>query len=405
MTTFVYKARDLRGKSIRGVIEADSEVNAAAYIERLSLSPVAISSQSELDGFIASFERRFQRISHQEVLVFTRQLSTLISTGVPLIQTLENVGQQTGNPRFKEVVVGLIDSIKSGASFSAALSRYPLIFSNLYISMIRVGETAGLLDKVLKRLADLSTQDIDLRSRLRAALIYPCVLAIVAFLIVNFVMIGVLPKFVAIFEASEAKLPWPTVMLLAVSDFLRAYWWVLGLGLTFLSMTLRSYYRTPEGKFKIDGMVLNLPMAGPLVLKVLVCRFSRSIAALTRSGVPVLEALTVIESTIENSVLQRIIANVREAVSGGQSLTEPFEASGLFPPMVIQLINTGERSGKLGEMFDQIADFYEPEVEFTVRNLTSILEPVMLLVMGVIVSFISLSVLLPIFNLIKIIRR
>ncbi len=404
MATFVYKARDSQGKLVKGVVDADDETKAAAGVEKMGLIPVEISFQAAVD--VNSLMRfKFKRVSHQEILVFTRQLSTLVGTGAPLITSLENVAEQTQNFRFKQVVRNIIGSLESGISFSESLAQYPDIFGSLYVSLIKVGEAGGLLDRVLARLAELSTQEIDMRSRIRSALVYPVVLALIAFVIVNFVLVAILPKFVVIFEASSAKLPLPTQILLTLSYIVRTYWWLLGLGVIIGLSALRSYYRTPAGRFQIDSLLLHLPLFGPLSLKVMISRMSRSIAALTKSGVPVLEALTVIESSVSNVVLQKMIGNTRVAISQGQSLTEPFKASGLFPPLVIQMINTGERTGRLDQMFEQIANFYEPEIEFTVRNLTSLLEPIMLLVMGIIVAFIAMSVLLPIFNLISVIRR
>lgn len=390
---------------MRGLIDAQDETSAALGIERLGLSPVSITLPAGIISLNNLFNKQFRKISHQELLVFTRQLSTLIATGTPLTQSLQNVYEQTQNIRFKQVIDNIIDSLKAGTSFSDSLSQYPQIFTNLYISLVRVGETGGILDKVLSRLADLSTEELNLRSRLRSALVYPVVLAIVAFLIVNFVLVGVLPKFVAIFEASSARLPLPTKILLTMSYLLRNFWWLFALGAIFGLGWFRRYYRLSAGRLRVDSLILRLPLFGPLILKVLVCRFSRSVAALTKSGIPVLEALSVVEDTISNVVLRGIIQNIRSSISSGQSLTEPFKASGLFPPMVIQLINTGERTGRIDEMFDQIASFYEPEIESTMRNLTSLLEPAMLLLMGGVVAFIALSVLLPIFNLISIIRR
>lgn len=413
MITFSYKARDAQGKMAQGVIDAENETKAALSIEKLGLSPVDIRVTSNarlpageagsMGGGLMRF--RMKKISHQELLIFTRQLSTLISTGAPLITSLENVSGQTQNLKFKQVIKDIISSLEGGLSFSESLARYPDIFGNLYVSLIKVGEAGGLLDKVLSRLAELSTQEIDMRSRIRSALVYPVVLALVAFIIVNFVLIAVLPKFVTIFEASSAKLPLPTTILLSLSYIVRHFWWVIGLGVIFGLNGLRNYYRTSAGHYHIDYLLLRLPLFGPLNLKVMISRMSRSIAALTKSGVTVLEALTVVENTLSNVVLQKMIKDTRVAISQGQSLTEPFQASGLFPPMVIQLINTGERTGRLDQMFDQIASFYEPEIEFTVRNLTSLLEPIMLLGMGLIVAFIALSVLLPIFNLISVIRK
>lgn len=406
MSVYQYKARDAGGNLMEGVVEAEDETAAASNLESSGLTPLTISPRSAAVNN-ASLSRRFffKKVSRQEVLIFTRQLATLISTGVPLIQSLENVSNQTANPSFKQVINEIINALRSGVSFSESLLRYPAFFPNLYVSMVKVGETGGLLDKVLVRLAELSTQDIDLRSHLRSVLIYPLVLAVVAFLIVNFVLVGVLPKFVTIFESSQASIPIPTRFLLFTSHMLRSYWWLGIIAIILGWQWFRSYYRTAHGRLKFDTLILRLPLFGPLILRVMVCRFSRSIAALTKSGIPILNALEVVESTISNRALSRMLEGVRTAVSRGQSLTEPFAASGLFPPMVIQLINTGERTGRLDDMFEQIALFYEPEIEFTIRNLTSLLEPVMLLGMGLVVAFIALSVLLPIFNLISIVRR
>jgi type IV pilus assembly protein PilC len=404
MASFIYKARNVQGESIHGIIDAADENKAASAIEHLGLIPIQISHNT--GSYSGSFMQfRIKRISRQELLIFTRQLSTLVATGAPLITSIQNVADQAQNPRFKQILGNIVSSLESGVSFSESLAQYPDIFGDLYVSLIKVGEAGGLLDKVLARLAELSVQEIDLRSRITSALVYPAVLASVAFIIVNFVLVAVLPKFTAIFEASSAKLPLPTRALLGLSYLARNYWWLMALAAVFILNALRNYYRTPDGRRYFDSLFLRLPLFGPLTLKVMVSRLSRSIAALTKSGVPVLEALTVVETTVSNVVLQNMIKDTRAAISSGQSLTEPFKASGLFPPMVIQLINTGERTGRLDKMFDQIADFYEPEIEFTIRNLTSLLEPIMLLVMGTVVVFIALSVLLPIFNLISVIKK
>ncbi|OGX45245.1 MAG: hypothetical protein A3G38_00820 [Omnitrophica WOR_2 bacterium RIFCSPLOWO2_12_FULL_51_8] len=294
MPTFTYKARDAVGRLTRGFIDAEDQLKAAFNIEKLGLSPIDISTPGRPyhpKNLMMVFS--FKKVSRQEALVFTRQLSTLISTGAPLIQSLNNVREQAQNIRFKQVIAGLIASLEGGLSFSAALSQYPHIFPKLYVSLVKVGETAGLLDKVLARLADLSTQEIDMQSRLRSALVYPAVLAGIAFLIVNFVLVGILPKFVSIFEASSAKLPLPTKVLLSLSYILNRFWWLLILAVIFGLSSLRNYHRSPAGRLKIDALLLRLPFAGPLLLKIMVARFSRSTAALVMSGVPVLEALGV----------------------------------------------------------------------------------------------------------------
>ena len=405
MPTYNYKARDTGGNLVQNTLEAQNETDAAARIGEMGLVPITIAVEAASARIKSVFAPRLRKVSRQEMLIFTRELATLISTGIPLIQALQSVADHAANVRFAQILNEIVVSIKGGASFSAALSRYPEIFNNLYVSLVKVGEAGGLLDKVLLRLAELGTQDIDLRSRVRSVLIYPAVLALIAFVIVTFVLIGVLPKFVTVFEASQAKLPIPTQILLGTSGFLRNYWWALIIGVVVALNIFGTYYRSVKGRLKFDALILRMPLFGPLILKVMVTRFARSIAALTRSGIPILEALGVVEGTVSNMALQQVIGNVRVAISRGQSLTEPFAASGLFPPMVIQLINTGERSGKIDAMFEQIASFYEPDIEFTIRNLTSLLEPIMLLGMGLVVAFIALSVLMPIFNLISVVRR
>jgi len=277
MPTYNYKARDAAGNLVENTAEADNETAAALAIEQLGYSPVSISLRRAGTGFAALLDPR-KRISRQETLIFTRQLATLIATGIPLIQALENTAGQAANKEFAAIIRDIIASVKGGSSLSEALARYPQIFPGLYVSLVRVGEAGGLLDEVLQRLAELSTQDIDLRSRLRSVLIYPAVLASIAFVIVNFILIGVLPKFVTIFEASQAKLPLPTQLLLGISYVLRNYWWVLAAALLFGINLFGNYYRSSKGKLKVDTLALRLPLFGPLILKVMVTRFARSIS-------------------------------------------------------------------------------------------------------------------------------
>jgi type IV pilus assembly protein PilC len=270
--------------------------------------------------------------------------------------------------------------------------------------MVKIGETGGLLDEVLERLAWLGAQELEIRSRVQAALVYPVVLISLSLTVVAFILIAVLPNFVAIFEASQAKLPVPTKVILALSSGLRNFWYIaLGI-IIFLGLWLKSYISTAEGRYKIDGLILKAPLFGDLYLKIMISRFSRAMASLTKTGVPFHEGLAVVETSITNSVLRKIFEDIRERINVGQGVTEAFRVSGIFPPMVIQLMSSGEKSGHMDEMFSEVASFYEPEVEYTLRNFTSLLEPFLLLIMGAIVGFIALSVLLPIFNLIKIIK-
>lgn len=404
MPKYIYRARDRVGQLITGVVESDDEYAVASSLRDLGYSIIQISAQPKAQELISSFSQRFKGITRQEIIVFTRQLATLLRTGNTLTSSLDNVSEQVHNLKFKEIIKQVMRDVQGGLSFSEAVSKHPRVFDNFFVSMVRVGETGGLLDDVLERLASLGTQELEIRTRIQSALVYPIALVFLSFIVVNFILIAVLPHFVSIFQASQAKLPLPTRMILGLSWALRNLWYVFFGVLIFSAIQIRRYISTSEGRYNIDQRILKVPLFGELYLKVMISRFSRAMAALTKSGIPFLDGLVVVENTISNLVIRRTFENMRRSISEGQNLTEVFRTAGIFPPMVIQLISSGERSGRLDEMFSEVASFYEPEIEYTLRNLTSLLEPFLLLVMGVIVGFIALSVLLPIFNLIKIIR-
>ena len=404
MPKYSYRARDKSGQLVTGTVESGNEYEVAAGLRGLGYSVVEITSQAGLQEYASGFTRFFNRISRQEIIVFTRQLATLLRTGNTLTSSLDSVAEQVRNPKLKEVIREITRDVQGGMSLSKATAKHPQVFDNFFVSMVKIGETGGLLDEVLERLASLGAQEMEIRSRVQAALIYPIVLISLSLIVVTFILIAVLPNFVAIFEASQAKLPVPTKVILALSSGLRSFWYIaLGI-IVFLVFLLKGYLSTSEGRYRMDGYILKMPLFGDLYLKIVVSRFSRAMAALTKTGVPFHEGLAVVENSITNSVLRKTFEDIRERINVGQSVTEAFRASGIFPPMVIQLLSSGEKSGHMDEMFSEVASFYEPEVEYTLRNFTSLLEPFLLLIMGAIVGFIALSVLLPIFNLIKIIK-
>ena len=401
MPKYSYRARDKSGQLVTGTMENGSEYEVAANLRDLGYSVIGITAQAGLQEYAGNLGQFFSRISRQEIIVFTRQLATLLRTGNTLTSSLDSVAEQVRNPKLKEVIREIMRDVQGGMSLSRAVTKHPKVFDSFFVSMVKIGETGGLLDEVLERLASLGAQELEIRSRVQAALIYPIVLISLSLLVVSFILIAVLPNFVAIFEASQAKLPTPTRVILALSSGLRSYWYI---GVGAVGFWLKNYASTAEGRYRIDGYLLKLPLFGDLYLKVMVSRFSRAMAALTKTGVPFHEGLAVVETSINNSVLRKIFEDIRERINVGQGVTEAFRSSGIFPPMVIQLMSSGEKSGHMDEMFSEVASFYEPEVEYTLRNLTSLLEPFLLLIMGSIVGFIALSVLLPIFNLIKIVK-
>lgn len=403
--SFSYQARDSAGRLVAGTLKASDERAVAASLSRSGYLPVRIEPAGALGGWSLDLLWKRRQIDRQEVLILMRELAALLRAGIPLATSLENAIQQTQSLLLRKVIGDVAERVQGGTSLSDAMAGHPDVFPELFISMVRVGEVAGILDQVLDRLAQLGTQELEMRSRVRSALVYPIVLISFALLVVNGLLVGVLPKFISVFQASKVALPWPTRLLLGVSWFLRRFWWLLGAGIGFGFLGWRRYYASPQGRWNTDQRLLRLPLVGVLYRKIMIARVTRTLGAMLRTGVPLLEALEVAGKTVPNVVLQRTLQRTRQAAAEGKSLTEIWTASGLFPPLVLQLVSVGERSGQLDAMLTEVASFYDPEIELTTRNLTTLLEPVLLMVMGLLVGFITLSVLLPIFQLIHVFRK
>ncbi len=405
MALFRYKARDRLGGLLIGSVESSDSALVAQNLKKLGYSIISISAPSQTELFIERIKDKFSRIKHDEVVIFTRQLASILKSGLPLITSLEAVRDQTVNKKFKFVLSEIISSLQKGNSFSMSLERFPEVFSPTYKSMIQAAEKGGIFVEVLERLSDLGIQEMDLRGKVKSALMYPAVLVAVALSVVIFFLIKVLPRFSVLFDATGVALPLPTRILLVSSMILRNFWYLLILGIAAGVYYFKKYISSNEGLYNFHRIILKIPIFGTLILKVTIARFTRTISTLLRSGVPILEALRVVENTISNVVVRRVIRDIQVAISGGQDLVEPFRLSGLFPPLVIQMVSAGEKSGKLESMLEDIANFYDLEINYTVRNLTSLLEPILLLSMGAMVAFIALSVLLPIFNLVRVFRQ
>lgn len=404
MPVYNYKVRDRQGALVAGSLEAANEKNLVAKLDRLGYSIIEVAPQREAQGERVDFFERFRKLERREVILFTRQLAALLKTGTSISTSLTTVCLQTQNKRFRTILEDITQSVHGGASVSEAMAKHPKVFSELFISMVRVGETGGMIDAVLDRLAALGAQELEMQSRITSALVYPIVLVIVAFVIVNFLIVGVLPKFVGIFRATGAELPLITQIVLGTSNFMRKFWFLNIIGLVICVAWFRAYISKEEGKYKFHRWLLMVPIFGDLYNKIQVSRFCRILAALISSGIPLLQALIVVEKTVTNVVIRKALQSIRAAIAEGSPIANQFKASGMFSPMVIQMISTGEKSGKLDQMLEEVASFYDPEIEYTIKNLTSLLEPFMLLIMGGLVAFIALSVLLPIFNLIKVFR-
>ena len=405
MPTYNYKARDKQGAPLAATIEAENELSAAMSLRSLGYSVISIEKEAQLKIRFSDFWQKITKAHKSELIFFSRQLSSLLKSGIPIIVALSSIAEQAKNKLLKETINAVLKDIQAGVSFSQGLAKHPDIFSDLFVSMVKVGETAGILDEVLDRLAQLGAQELEVKTRIKSAMTYPLILVTVAIIIVGFLLINIIPKFVVVFETYEAKLPLATQILLGISFLVRRLWFLVIAAAGIFIFWFRRYIKTEKGRYTFDFYLLRLPLFGQLYLKLIVARFSRTLGALVKSGVSILEALSVTEKTVGNSVISRVIDNIRSAITEGQSLAEPFKASGVFPPTVIQMVSLGEKSGKLDQMLTEVADFYDREVDYTVRNITTALEPLLLLGMGAMVAFIALSVLLPIFNLIKVFRR
>lgn len=406
MPTFIYKARDQKSLPIVGAVEAPDEITVAQNLRRLGYRVITIKRESHLKTFLSDlWSKRTRKPRQEELIFFTRQLQTMAKSGIPIVSALSSVGEQTRNKLLKETINATRQDIEKGMSLSESLSKHPDTFSESFVSMIRVGEAAGILDDVLERLHQLAAQELEVTTRIKSAFAYPIILVTLALLVVSFLLINILPKFILVFETYEAKLPLATRMLLGISFLVRHLWYVVAACLVGFIFWFRGYVRSEKGKYQFHSYLLKMPLFGQLYLKIVISRFSRTLGAMTKTGVPILEALSVSEKTIPNIVIRKIIQKIRFAITEGESLVEPFKASGIFPSMVIQMISAGEKTGKLDQMLIDIADFYDRETEYTIRNITTILEPALLLTMGLTVAFIALSVLLPIFNLIKVFRH
>jgi len=405
MPTYTYKARDRQGEPLTAKIEAENELSLASSLRSIGYSVISIEEETPLKANLAQAWQKLKKTHKSELIFFSRQLSSLLRSGIAITTALSSIAEQTKNKLLKDAINAVLKDIQAGISFSEALAKHPDIFSDLFVSMIKVGEAAGILDEVLDRLAQLGAQELEVKTRIKSAMTYPVILVTVAVIIVSFLLINIIPKFVVVFESYEARLPLATQILLGVSFVARRLWFLVIAAAGIFIFWLRRYIKTENGRYKFDFYLLRLPLFGQLYLKLIVARFSRTLGALVKSGVSILEALSVTEKTVGNAVISRVIDNIRSAITEGQSLAEPFKASGVFPPTVIQMVSLGEKSGKLDQMLIEVADFYDEEVDYTIKNITTALEPLLLLGMGLMVAFIALSVLLPIFNLIKVFRR
>ena len=403
MPVYDYQALDAKGKNVTGIIDADSAQAARQKIRAMGSFPVSINeltqgeSAKETRG--VTLQGLFSRVTPGQVSIWTRQLATLTGAGFPLVTALNTLVSQTKSQGFTKVLARMKDAIVEGNSFASALTAHPSVFSQIYINMVRAGETSGTLEIVLQRLADIMEKQQELKSRIQTALAYPLLMTATGALVLFFLMTFVVPSITTIFEDMDQVLPGPTRFLIAASEGFKSYWWLLLVVLAVAVVALKAFRKTERGLATTDRLMLSLPIMGPLLKKIAVARFSRTLASLLENGVTMLPALEIVRNITGNRVLSGLIENASHEVERGQGLGVSLSADAVFPDLAVQMVQVGEQSGELEAMLYKIAEVYENEVQSSITRMMALLEPVMILVMAAVVLFIVLSICLPIFEM------
>ncbi len=403
MPVFEYRALDAKGKNIKGIVDADSESQARTKLRSQGRYPVSIavsrSRQSKTGSRGGLAFGLFERVKSEEISIMTRQLATLMGAGIPLVQALDSLVEQTRNAVLKKVIAQIKGAVNEGNTLTNALAEHPKLFSSIFINMVRAGEASGALDIVLERLADFGEKQEALKGRLRAALVYPIFMAVIGSAILFILITYIVPNITQVFNEMDKVLPLPTLFLIGLSDFLKMYWWacLLLLGLVFTG--LRYFILRPTGRSWWDFLKLKMFIVGPVVQKVILARFSSTLGSLLESGVGLMTSMQIVRTLVNNVHVARVIDDAMEQIQKGQTMTSALSDSQWFPPMFVQMIAVGEQSGSLETMLDKVARAYEREVETAIMGMTSLIEPLMIAVMGLAVGFIVLSILLPIFEM------
>ena len=394
MSLFEWRGRSVIGEIRKGVLEAPNSQLVEVYLRRLNIVPLKIQLKKESS---LKFERK--SVSDKELALFTRQFATMLEAGLPIVKSLNTLAMQQKNSYFKKVILDIKTRVEGGSTLSEALSEYPKVFPNLYIQMVRSGESAGNLDEVLKRLADYLEKIVSLKAKIRHAMVYPFLIVFVTIVVISIIMMFVIPKYSQFFTEAGQSLPTPTLFLLKVSKNFKKIAGFTLLGIIFFVVFIKLYRSNEKGRYNTDKILLNLPILGNLFHKVAIARFARTFSTLLSSGVLLLQALSMAGSTAGNMVIQRAVEEVRINVSAGHNLAEPMFYSGVFPSLFVEMVRVGETAGNLEELLDKVADFYEEEVDRAVNTLSSLIEPILLIILGVIIGGILIALYLPIFQL------
>lgn len=404
MNTYQYKARDKLGRLLKGVMGADSADAVSLRLRQMGYAPVVI-SQKEEQVQVGSIFDRLAGVGFVDLNMFTRQFYCLQKAGLPLLGSLNALKEQSTNKVLKDTVGQIIIDVEGGSSLSAAMERHPRIFNVLYVNMIKAAEVSGKLDEAFQRLATLGEHDEIIRLRIKSASRYP--LIVVVAVIIGFAVLTtlVVPRFAKIYSRFTVALPLPTLILLWLNYAIRKFWWLLIIISLAVIFSFHRLIHTKGGRFLWDGLKLRVPVFGPLLVKLVMSRFARTTSTLMHSGVPILQILELVSGGVGNVVIVRTIDNIKVSVNEGRGMLEPMKMSGVFPPVVIQMVAVGEETGKLDELLLHVSDYYDLQVDYTLNNLVALIEPLLIVVLGLVVLFMALGIFLPMWNLMSLFKR
>jgi type IV pilus assembly protein PilC len=396
MPNYSWKGRTRGGRVQEGVLVAESKEAAVASLRKQQIIVTAVTEK----GKEFALPKLGGRVSQKELAIFTRQFSVMIDAGLPLVQCLEILGSQQENKAFQKVLLQVRQDVESGSSLADALRKHPRVFDDLFCNMIAAGEAGGILDTILQRLSQYIEKAVKLKAAVRSAMVYPVAVISIAVLVVWVILWRVIPTFASLFEGLGASLPLPTRITIALSNFIGAWWWLMiGSVIAGIILTNR-YHKTYRGRRHLDALLLRIPVLGGVLRKIAVARFCRTLATLVSSGVPILEGLEITAHTSGNAIVEDAIMATRRSVEEGKTIAEPLKSSDVFPSMVVQMVAVGEQTGALETMLSMVADFYEDEVDEATANLLSLLEPIMIVILGGVIGGIVISMYMPMFDLI-----
>jgi type IV pilus assembly protein PilC len=397
MPVFLWQAETRKGEKKKGEIEAANEAALRGILRRQGLASITIKPKpKDLADYLPFLK---QKVKEKEVVIFCRIFSTMINAGLPLIQCLELLAQQEQNKTFAKVIRSIKEDIEGGSTLSDALKKHPQIYDDLFINLVAAGESGGILDVILQRLSNYMEKAMKLKSKVKGAMTYPASVLVISIAVVALLLVKVIPVFQKMFEGFGSALPGPTQFLINISQLAQKYFMVAIVAIAVAIFAFRRFYKTEKGTLLIDDLILKAPVFGPLLKKVAVARFSRTMSTMMASGVPILEGLAIVSKTAGNKIIENALMRVRKSISEGKTIAEPLMETGIFPPMVVQMIAVGEATGALDTMLSKIADFYDDEVDAAVDAMTALLEPFMMVFLGGVVGGMIIAMYLPIFKM------